>query len=99
MSELPPFLWIAGAAALLVLALFGLRGILEIRDALRLAEFSRLTDPPCWTAARALAGVMAGLPILFTTRSLGPGAWLATLVVATLAFVLAPEFLRAAQRR
>jgi pilus assembly protein TadC len=99
MDSIPSFIWLSGAAVMLGLGIFGLRGWLEIRDALRLAEFERLSAPPCWSAARALLGTLLAIPMLFAGSALGRGALLAALVVAAIGFAVAPEFLRAARRR
>jgi tight adherence protein C len=99
MAELPPGVWLISGVLVLVLAVFGCRGLLDIRDALRLAEFERLSQPPCWPAVRALAAVLAALPVAWAAAPLGSGAWLAAAVAGALAHGGAPHLLRAARRR
>ncbi len=99
MAEVPAFLWLLMAIGLFVLGVFGLRGVLDIRDALRLAEFERLAAPPQWQAARALVGVIAALPMVIITRHLGGVALVVGMAVAALGWWLAPQLLDAARRR
>jgi tight adherence protein C len=95
-----PLIILAGAAVgVFVLTVFGLRGFLEIRDALRFAEFSRLTSPTHWQATRAWAGVGAAIPVFVGASRLGTGAWFAGLAVAALGYAVAPHFLAAARQR
>jgi tight adherence protein C len=81
------------------LALPGLRGLLYIREALHSGELGRLAVPRQWTAARALLGFLAAMPVYFATASLGPGALGAMLVAALLAYAVAPLFLDSLRRR
>lgn len=95
-----PFVFLAvGAAGVFALSVFGLRGLLEIRDALRHAEFTRLSVPENWHITRAWVGVVAGLPVLIAASRLGAAAWLAGATTAALGFWAAPEFLLAARRQ
>ena len=87
------------AAGLFALGVFGLRGLLEIREALRLAEFDRLTAPTHGQATRALVGVLPALPVMFATRHLGAVAPVLGLAVAALGFWLSPRWLATARRR
>ena len=87
------------ASALFGLSVFGLRGLLDIRDALRFAELSRLASPLHWQATRAWLGAAAAAPVLFAAAVLGDGAWLAAAAVGGLGYWVAPQFLAAAQRR
>jgi tight adherence protein C len=94
-----PLVLLGAAAGLFALGVFGLRGFLDIREALRLAELSRLSAPAHWQATRAWAGVGAGIPVLLATSRLGASAWLAAGAVAALGFWVAPQFLAAARQR
>ena len=95
-----PFVFLAiGAAGVFALSVSGLRGLLEIRDALRHAEFTRLSAPEDWHVTRAWVGMVAGLPVLIAASRLGAAAWLAGATTAALGFRAAPEFLLAARRQ
>jgi tight adherence protein C len=96
---MPPFVLLCLAGGLFALSVFGLRGFLDIREALRLAEFNRLASPPHWQATRAWLGVAAGVPVFFAASGLGGGAWLAAAAVAALGYWVAPQFLDAARQR
>jgi tight adherence protein C len=91
----PVILLLAGAA----LALPGLRGLLDIREALRAGECARLAAPRQWMATRAFIGFLAAMPVYLATASLGAGALGAMLVAAALAFAAAPLFLDSLRRR
>lgn len=91
--------FVALAAAAFALSVFALRGLLEIRDALRFAELNRLSSPSHWQVTRAWVGVAAGVLVLLAASALGSGAWLAAAVVAVLGFWLAPQLLAAACQR
>jgi tight adherence protein C len=95
LTSWPVMLALAGAA----LALPGLRGLLDIRDALRDGELHRLAAPRQWPATRAFIGLLAALPVYLATSSLGAGAVGAMLVTAALAFAVAPLFLDSLRRR
>jgi pilus assembly protein TadC len=90
---------VAGAAGIFALSVYGLRGLLDIRDALRHAELTRLSAPEHWQATRAWVGVIAALPMLVAASRLGATAWLAAAATAALGYRAAPEFLVAARRR
>jgi tight adherence protein C len=95
-----PFIFLAAAAAgVFAVSVFGLRGLLDIREALRGAELTRLGEPDHWQATRAWAGAAAGIPMLIVTSRLGHAAWLAAAAVSALAFWAAPQFLAAARQR
>jgi len=81
------------------LAVPGLRGLLEIRGALRNGELARLAAPRQWMATRAFVGFLTAMPVYAATASLGPGALGAMLVAASLAFAVAPLFLDSLRRR
>jgi len=94
-ASLPWMLVLAGGA----LAVPGLRGLLEIRGALRNGELARLAAPRQWMATRAFVGFLTAMPVYAATASLGPGALGAMLVAASLAFAVAPLFLDSLRRR
>ena len=93
--SLPLVLVVIGGA----LALPGVRGLLDIRDALRTGELHRLAAPLHWLPTRAFCGFMAALPVYVATASLGAGALGAMGVTALLAFASAPSFLDSLRRR
>ena len=96
---MPLFVLFMLATAMFGLSVFGLRGLLDIRDALRFAELSRLASPLHWQATRAWFGAAAAAPVLFAASSLEGGAWLAAAAVAGLGYWVAPQFLAAVRRR
>jgi tight adherence protein C len=98
-ADTPLLVLVLAALGLFALGVFGLRGLLEIREALRLAEFDRLTSPPCWPAARALLGVLLAIPVMVSMAGSGRLALLAGLSLAALGFFAAPRLLAAARRR
>src|SRR5690349_14818171 len=95
----PPILWLALAGAVLVLGVYGLRGLLAIGQALAEAEFERISPPPHWPATRALVGVLAALPVVFAARELGVVSLLAGGGIAALGYWVSPPLLEAARRR
>jgi tight adherence protein C len=99
MGSVPGIVLLAAAIGLAVLGVHGLRGLLDIREALRLLEFDRLSSPSCWPATRGLLAALAALPFLFLGWRLGVVGLLIALAVAGTTFHVAPEFLRAARRR
>jgi pilus assembly protein TadC len=95
-----PFLFLAlAAAAVFALSIFGLRTLLDIRDALRHAEFTRLSAPDNWQVARVWVGAVAALPVLIATARLGSAAWLAAATTAAIGYWVMPEFLLATRRQ
>ena len=62
MPQIPLMFLVVGAAGVFALSVYGLRGLLEIRDALRHAELTRLSAPENWQITRLWLGVVAGLP-------------------------------------
>jgi tight adherence protein C len=98
-TELPAIVYLFGGAGLLALAVFGLRGLLEIREALRLAEFERLAQPPHWVVTRALLGVLLAIPPVALFASQGSLSLVPGLLVAALGYWMAPHLLLAARRR
>jgi len=98
-GDAPLFVLVCAAAGVFALSVFGLRGLLDIREALRLAEFTRLSAPAHWRATRAWCGVAAAVPVVFAASKLGAPAWLAGALVAALGYGVAPQFLAAARAR
>ncbi len=99
MGETPLFLqllMVIGAAALSV---YGLRGLMDIRAALRDADFARLASPTHWIATRAFGGLCAAVPVFFAVSPLGAGAWMAAALVGGLGYAVAPRFLEETRRR
>jgi tight adherence protein C len=86
------------AAVMFGLSVFGLRGLLDIRDALRTAELNRLDFPAHWQATRAWLGLAAAVPVFFAGSALASGAWLAAAAVAALGYSVAPLFLASARQ-
>jgi tight adherence protein C len=99
LGEVPLIVLVAGAAGVFAISVYGLRGLLDIRDALRSADFARLSAPDHWQVTRACIGIAAGVPMLFAASRLGATAWLAGAATAALGYWAAPEFLAAARRR
>jgi tight adherence protein C len=99
MSELPAATWLMLAIVVLLVGIPGLRGLLEIRDALRLAEFDRLNPPEHWSAARVLAGLLMSIPILYSMRGWGVVALVAGAATAGMVYTIAPAVLAACRRR
>src|SRR5689334_2741453 len=96
---IPAFVWLLAALGTLVLGVHGLRGLLAIREALREAEFERISPPPHWLATRALAGVLAGLPVAYLARDLGVVALILGLTLSAMGFWFAPQVLDSARHR
>jgi tight adherence protein C len=99
LSEIPVFVLACGAAGAFALTVFGLRGLLGIREALRTADLASLLAPELWQVTRAWIGFAAAVPVLLATSRLGSGAWLASAVTAAMGYWAAPEFLAAARAR
>ena len=99
MDGIPAFTWLLIAGGVLALGVYGLRGLLTIRDAVQAVELDRMVPPPQWAATRALVGVLMALPVLFITRQSGAMAMLAGALVMCFGFWLAPHLLTGARRR
>jgi tight adherence protein C len=82
-----------------VLSVAGLRGLLDICNALHDADFARLSAPMNWTATRAFGGMCAALPVFWAARQLGSGALAAAALAGALGFAAAPRFLEDVRRR
>ena len=87
------------AAALFALSVFGLRGLLDIHDALRFAELPRLASPAHWLLTRVWLGSLAAIPVFFAVSSLANGAWITAVAVTGLGYAVAPRFLASARQR
>jgi tight adherence protein C len=95
----PAFFIVLLALGAFGLSVFGLRGLLDIRDALRTAELDRLSAPQHWPTTRAFIGMIAAVPVFFATLPLGAAAWLAGAATGALGYWVAPQFLRSARER
>jgi tight adherence protein C len=97
-----PLLVLTGGIAIFTLGVFGWRGLTEIRDALRLGEFDRLSAPEGWFAARALAAVLAAIPVAVLSGAATSHVALTSIaatLVAGLVYGWAPQALLLARRR
>jgi tight adherence protein C len=99
MNELPLFFLAALGSAGFAVSVFGLRGVLGIRAALREADFEALSAPALWPVTRAFCGLCVGLPVLLAAAALGHAAWLAAVVAAALGYAVAPQFLASSLQR
>lgn len=97
--EVPAILWLLLAGGAAFAGVFGVRGWLDIHEALRLAELDRLAQPPHWLSARALAGVALGVPVVLLTRELGLVSLALGITAAASGYALAPWLLQGARRR
>jgi len=95
-SDIPYAFLVLLAAGASVLGIFGLRGLLEIRAALRVADFASLSAPPRWQVTRAFCGLCVALPVLLSAAALGDAGWLAALLAGGLGYAAAPRFLDSA---
>jgi len=77
----------------------GLRGVLDIHQALRDAELARLSEPQHWRATRAFLSACVALPVWLTAAPLGAAAFGAAAATAGLGYAVAPRFLDALRRR
>ena len=98
-ADLPWFILGAGLAGIVGLSVFALRGLIDILDALRVADLSRAASSEHWPITRIWLGVAAAVPVVCAASRLGAGAWLAGIATAALGYRVAPEFLAAARRR
>jgi tight adherence protein C len=94
--ELPLFFLVLLGSGAFALCVFGLRGVLGIRAALREADFESLSAPQLWPVTRAFCGLCTALPVLIAAASLGHVAWLAALAAGALGYSVAPQFLDSA---
>jgi len=99
MSEVPVFVLALLVPAVIVLGIYGSRGLLDIHEALRGAELSRLSAPVNWQATRAFLALCAALPVWLAAAPLGASAIGAAAATAALAYAVAPRFLDALRRR
>ena len=96
MNDFPLFYLAPISIGAFALSVFGLRGTLEIRAALREADFESLSPPARWPVVRAFCGLCLGVPVLFAAAALGNVAWLAALAAGGLGYAAAPRFLESA---
>ena len=87
------------AAGMVGLSVFGLRGLLDIHDAVKHAELGRLASPAHWQMTRAWFGLLASMPVFLAASSLAGPAWLAAAAVAGLGYAVAPHFLESVRQR
>lgn len=99
MSELPTFIVLLMVLAAAGVAMIGLRGLLDIREALQLAEFGRLGSPRHWPFTRAFLGLCVAVPVYLAVSPLADGALLAALLVGGLGYAVAPLFLAEVRRQ
>ena len=94
----PGFLVVAAAS--FALGVFGLRGLLELHDALRRAEFDRLRSPPHWQLTCLFVGFLGALPVLLAGWApLGTMAVFGAAAVTVLGYFATPRFLESARQR
>lgn len=99
MGEVPLFVLVLLAPGVVALGVLGLRGLLDIHDALHHAELTRLAAPLHWPATRAFFGVCTAMPVYLATASLGTVALGAAAATATLGYAVAPRFRDALRQR
>ncbi len=97
--DLPLVVFVPISVAAFAVGVFGLRGALEMRSALRMGELDHLDAPPQWPVTRAFYGLALALPVLVITAPLGGGAWLAAGAVAALGYCAAPRFVASSRAR
>ena len=99
MSGTPWFFLAALGLGGFALSVFGVRGVLGIRAALREADLESLSVPALWPVTRAFCGLCVALPVLFAAATLGNAAWLAAFTAGVLGYAVAPRFLDSALQR
>ncbi len=99
MQEVPAFVFVMVGAGAFALAVFGARGLADIRAALRTGELTRLDAPRNWPATRGFVGFVCALPVYGMTAPLGGTGLLAAAAVAGIGYAVAPQFLASARRR
>jgi tight adherence protein C len=95
----PLFVWLFAAAGLSAVGVRGMRGLLSIRAALVDLQPERLSPPPHWSATRALAGILLGLPVAWLLRESGAAALLVGGLLGIAGYGWAPQLLATARRR
>jgi tight adherence protein C len=98
-GEPPVFFLLLLALVSAVPGVIALRGLVQIRQALRFAAFEQLSAPPHWRITRAFLGLLAAVPVYLVVTPLGAGALPAALLVAALGYAVAPHFLAEVRRR
>ncbi len=96
---MPAFVLLVAGVGLAALAVFGFRGVADIRDALRTGELARLDAPTHWNLTRASGGALVAVPVMATTTTLGFLGLLAALLAGVIGYAVAPQFLASARRR
>jgi len=91
MAEVPTFVFAGVGAGVFALAVFGLRGLADIRGALRTGELTRLDAPRHWLATRVFCGFMSAAPVYAATASLGGAGLFAALAVAGIGYAVATK--------
>jgi len=71
MGEVPLFVLVLLVPGVVAFGVLGLRGLLDILDALRHAELTRLAAPLHWPVTRAFFGACTAVPIYLATASQG----------------------------
>jgi tight adherence protein C len=99
MNGTPVYFLALLALAGCALSIPGLRGLFEIRAALRQGELDRLAAPGHWPATRIFCGLCAAVPVYLAAAPLGASAMGAALCVAGIGYAVAPLFLAAARQR
>jgi tight adherence protein C len=98
-AGLPLAVWLLLAGGLFGIGIHGVRGVIAIRRAMRIADLVELADPPQWRTTRAFLGACAALPVLLLSATLGWGALVAALVAGGLGYAVAPQFLQSVRAR
>jgi tight adherence protein C len=98
-NGLPWFFLAALGSGAFAVSVFGLRGVLGIRAALREADFESVPLAGLWPVTRVFCGLCVALPVLFAAAALGEVAWLAASAAAVLGYAVAPQFLESALQR
>jgi tight adherence protein C len=91
--------WLLLIAGVFALGVHGVRGLLAMRAAMRVADLAALADPPHWRQTRAFLGTCAALPVLMLMPAMGLGALGAALLAAALGYAVAPQFLASVRAR
>ena len=92
MQEVPAFVFVIFGAGAFALAVFGARGLADIRAALRTGELTRLDAPRNWPFTRGFVGFVRALPVYGMTAPLGGTGLLAAAAVAGMGYAVAPQF-------
>jgi len=99
MGEVPLFVLVLLVPGVIAFGVLGLRGLLDILDALRHAELTRLAAPLHWPVTRAFFGACTAVPVYLATASLGTVALGSAATTAALGYAVAPRFRDALRQR